>query len=297
MLKTFGFLKSLNPTRVIMVLIYIDALCFVFAASVLIQGWDFVTEHLCRTAIYICLVFYVGDKVLLYLFLVERIRMTRKQTMPRLKDIVTLISLAVVVLGFGIIAVFAFMDPVTALSQIDGKCRIGLPLIVTLPLLTYDILINFGFSFLFVFYGCRQIRNRSGFLDTFKLILNAVPGVRFYITVQDQDTAKKVFILKSLLGASAIIIPTVANLAILFKLNGHEQGWLCFTICTIDGTLSPMLFIHRCTSPLIASFHNLPPCHRYSSRVCYPPSPSHHFFAPKLFFRHFSRIANLMILQ
>ena len=38
-------------------------------AGVLITGWDFVTEGLCRAATVLCPVFYVGDKVILYLFL------------------------------------------------------------------------------------------------------------------------------------------------------------------------------------------------------------------------------------
>ena len=42
---------------------------FNLTAGVLITGWDFVTEGLCRAAIVLCPVFYVGDKVILYLFL------------------------------------------------------------------------------------------------------------------------------------------------------------------------------------------------------------------------------------
>ena len=38
-------------------------------AGVLITGWDFVTEGLCRAATVLYPVFYVGDKVILYLFL------------------------------------------------------------------------------------------------------------------------------------------------------------------------------------------------------------------------------------
>ena len=47
-----------------------------------------------------------------------------------------------IVLG-GTIAAFAFMDPVASVSNTDGKCRIGLPLTATLPLLVYNIMINF----------------------------------------------------------------------------------------------------------------------------------------------------------
>ena len=40
---------------------------------------------------------------------------------------------------------------------------------------------------------------------------------------------------RSLVGAGLVLLPTIINMALLFKWKGKEQGWLCFTICTIDG--------------------------------------------------------------
>jgi hypothetical protein len=45
----------------------------------------------------------------------------------------------------------------------------------------------------------------------------------------------KMLVYRSLAGAVAIAIPTVINLGLLFRWNGQEQGWLCFTLCTLDG--------------------------------------------------------------
>ena len=237
--------------------LYLDAACFIFAAGMLINGWDFVSEGLCRTAIDICLVFYVGQKVFVYLFLVERVRLLRTRKIPQRRyDWTTYVGFSIVIIGFGVIAIFAFMDPVTSLSKIDGKCRIGLPFIVTLPLLIYDITINFGFALMFTVLALRELQNRKQFMDAFKVILNELPGVHFDVWIRDQEMFAKVFIIKSCMGATSIIIPTVANLAVLFKLNGHEQGWLCFTICTIDGKLPR----HR---SLFALFSFL------SSRTCF----------------------------
>ena len=39
-----------------------------------------------------------------------------------------------------------------------------------------------------------------------------------------QENLLMFMMIKGITGALAIIMPTVANLAILFKLNGHEQG-------------------------------------------------------------------------
>ena len=50
---------------------------------------------------------------------------------------------------------------VTSLSKIGGKCRIGLPLKVTLPLLIYDILINIVLTAFFCFIGHQYLRRRT----------------------------------------------------------------------------------------------------------------------------------------
>ena len=227
--------RATNLIRVLTLLIYILAVCFIVSAGLLITGWDFVTEGLCRTDIDLCLVWYVGGKVILYLFLVERTHQIRGPSCPRHQDPTFYLSVAIVLGGFGIIAVFAFLYPVTSLSKIDGKCRIGLPLKVTLPLLIYDILINIVLTAFFCFIGHQYLRGR-----TFKQLMTVFSAALPFTRSKKLDTQENLLMFKGTLGALAIIMPTVANLAILFKLNGHEQGRLCFTICTIDSTSSPV---------------------------------------------------------
>lgn len=96
-----------------------------------------------------CLVFYVSAKVFLYLFLVERAHQLVATEIPRDRDPVYLTGIATVLFGFGALAVLSLLHQLTSLSKIDGKCRIGLPLVITIPLLSYDILINFALTFVF----------------------------------------------------------------------------------------------------------------------------------------------------
>lgn len=207
-------------------------MAFIASASLLINAWDFTTEGRCRAAIDVCLVFYVGGKVFLYLFLVERAHQLVALRIPRNRDPVYLIGIIIVLFGFGVLAVFAFLHPVTSLSKVDGKCRIGLPLVITIPLLSFDIIINFALTLVFVLRGARLIRIR-GFRHAMHCIALALP-FRKVPGLNDPVKACELFMGRSGLGASAIILPTIANLVILFVLNGHENGWLCFTICTID---------------------------------------------------------------
>ena len=71
-----------NLIRVLTLLIHILAMCFIDSAGLLITGWDFVTEGPCRAAIDLCLVWYVGDKVSLYFFLVEQTHQIRGPSCP-----------------------------------------------------------------------------------------------------------------------------------------------------------------------------------------------------------------------
>ena len=233
-LKTLeiGNFRQLNSIRVLVLAIYSCTIAFIFSAGLLINAWDFTTEGRCRAAIDLCLVFYVGSKVFLYLFLVERAHQLVATKLPRIRDPLYLVGIAIVLFGFGVLAVFAFMNPVTSLSKIDGKCRIGLPLVITIPLLSYDILINFALTFVFVLRGARLVKIQ-GPRHAMRCIAMALP-FRKVPGLRDPVIACEFFMGRSGLGASAIILPTIANLVILFVLNGHENGWLCFTICTVD---------------------------------------------------------------
>jgi len=63
--------------------------------------------------------------------------------------------------GFGVIAVIAFLWPNAGLSSSDGKCLIGLPNKVLIPLLTYDIFIHVGLISLFVLLLLPYLRLRD----------------------------------------------------------------------------------------------------------------------------------------
>lgn len=36
-----------------------------------------------------------------------------------------------------------------------------------------------------------------------------------------------------------MLLATTINLSILFHMSGHEQEWMCFMFCTLDGTILP----------------------------------------------------------
>lgn len=58
---------------------------------------------------------------------------------------------------------------------------------------------------------------------------------------------------KSLVGAALVLAPTVANLAVLYHMKGREQGWLCLTVCTLDGGFHRSFFSSLLFSSLAGS--------------------------------------------
>ncbi|GAB7322850.1 hypothetical protein MBLNU13_g05411t3 [Cladosporium sp. NU13] len=256
--------RSFSFIRILVFLIYTFAITFVATAAILQSGLDLSTLPSCRAAVYICLVFYVGSKVLVQLFLVERAHAVRYRLKRRLQDWMWLVSVAIIVLGFGTIAGVAFAYPFADIGD-DFKCRIGVPRKVTVPLIIYDILINVALTAVFVVLLQPLLR----FQEQQKAIgmhladdddktqtKTSVPHIHDRLRSTESDieltastsqpisridahpsvNSLKILVYKSLAGAVAIMLPTVINLGLLFRWKGQEQGWLCFTLCTLDVT-------------------------------------------------------------
>jgi hypothetical protein len=141
------------------------------------------------------------------------------------------------------------------------------PTKVTVPLITYDIMINTALTGVFVamlrplLRFQEQQKTPDIHLDieqrpeTQKLQIHAhAPSTESEIeltastshSIARPDThpsvnSLKMLVYRSLTGAVAITVPTVINLGLLFRWKGHEQGWLCFTLCTLDGNPDPSL--------------------------------------------------------
>lgn len=144
--------QRLTPLQVLVLALNTFALTMVITQTILFFSLPLNTSlTACRAAIYVCLPFYILAKVCMQLFLVERLHIIRWQHKRRCDDWIWVVSIAVIALGFGAIAVVALMYPIAKLATSHGgRCHIGLPYKVTIPLLTYDILINFALTGIFI---------------------------------------------------------------------------------------------------------------------------------------------------
>lgn len=183
-------------------------------------------------------------------------------------------SVAIIVLGFGSIAGAAFAFPIADIAD-DHKCRIGVPTKVTVPLIAYDILINAALTGVFVallrpllsFQEQRKVPDMhlanepdSAPLEAQKSQAHThLPSTESDIQLTASSShstprvdnhpsvsSLKILVYKSLAGAVAITLPTVINLGLLFRWKGQEQGWLCFTLCTLDGKQIFFIILRTC---------------------------------------------------
>lgn len=100
-------LKSMNVIRFLVLLIYITAMCLIFGLGV-VAGVSEPEETTCQSGIVVCLVFYVGMKILMYLFLVERAHTIRAPRARRLHDWVWVSGILVIAVGFGAVGKYWF---------------------------------------------------------------------------------------------------------------------------------------------------------------------------------------------
>ncbi|UPX15601.1 uncharacterized protein EKO05_0006044 [Ascochyta rabiei] len=169
--------------------------------------------------------------------------------MPRLKDRVWLLGMLIICGGFGTIAIVGYLSPVVELSGLDGRCRIGLPPRVSLPLLCFDVAVNFLLTGVF-FWLLRPVLDFHGLLR-----LSTWVGNNFTTKIKKSGQRREVelesalegasmksamnknikkLLWKCLIGSTLVMVPTVANMTQFYIMNSRELGWVCLTICTFD---------------------------------------------------------------
>jgi hypothetical protein len=169
--------------------------------------------------------------------------------MKRMSDWVWVVGVILTLSGFTAIGVMSWVFPIAEMSSIDGRCHIGIPRYVTIPLVSYDVGLNILLTLVFIYLLSPLVR--SGKLST-----RAFPASRFTVCFGNmcsrsksrtclieanqgnRQMVKKIekLLLKTFLGSILVMLPTVGNMAALAVLVGRESGWICLTICNLDGS-------------------------------------------------------------
>lgn len=185
-----------------------------------------------------------------YLFLVERAHALRASKKCRLHDWLWVIPTTLIIIGFGSIAIVGFFYANDAINPADNLCHIGLPRTVTIPLLCFDVLIQviLTFSFIYLLGPVIRLNDISGSRRIASRLASAASNCDWFRrrrgglvvhNLGNPQVARRIekLLWRTFIGSCLVLFPTVANMIQLTILHGRERGFICLTLCTLDGMI------------------------------------------------------------
>lgn len=207
-LSSFRDLLQISWPRLCIILVFFDSWLFLLASGVLIFGVGLEYRYsVCSAAIYLCIGCYTGSKLLIYLFLSEKVHIVWSPLpgTKRFHSRIYIVCFATLCVYFVVILLMIFGR--IHYFREDGTCVVGLRHLSSYPLLIFDLFINIFLTGLFVWPLLK-----SRFLN---------PSLRRVAS-------------RTLIGAAAALTSSTTNIAILGTLHGEELGWICLGSCGAD---------------------------------------------------------------
>ncbi|KAF8940415.1 hypothetical protein BGZ58_006559 [Dissophora ornata] len=221
--KTAGTkLSTINYARGLVISLYLVSWMFSFMATELTQTNDFNMVS-CRMSVYTCIVLYALSKIIIYLFLMEKVYVVTAVGMTRREFVLYRINLCLMAPYIGIMALMIIFR-VAELEE-NGQCHIGLLQPAALPLIFYDMFLSSWLTLLFI----------RPLMSSKSLLQGPSKG-------KLRDVARR-----TLVGAVMALFLSSTNIFTLVYFQGNERGLICLSSCTADVTLNAIT-IHWVTS-------------------------------------------------
>ncbi|KAF9987798.1 hypothetical protein BGZ75_010424 [Mortierella antarctica] len=221
--KTSGTsMANINYARGLVISLYIVSWGFTTIAAVLTStNPGNITS--CTISIFVCLSLYAMSKIVIYLFLIEKVYVVSSVTTTR-KD-TTLYRVNILLLTpYTIILALMVLNRVAVLNE-DDDCYIGLKPTASITLILYDIFISSWLTILFI----RPLMSSTSVL-------------------QGPSKGKlRQVARRTLIGSVIALILSSANVFTLVYFKGYEDSVLCLLSCTLDVTLNACT-VHWVTS-------------------------------------------------
>ncbi|KAG0001907.1 hypothetical protein BGZ79_003970 [Entomortierella chlamydospora] len=214
--------SSLNYARALVVVLNVVSWLFSFSAALLAQtnNRNIVS---CDLSVFFCIFLYASSKILIYLFLMERVHVVTAIGVTRWNSKLFKFNILLLTPYFGIIVIGVLYR--VAKIKPDGKCYIGLEDIVSFPLITYDSLLSIWLTTLFM-----------------RALISSTSQLQGPTRSKLREVARK-----TLIGSVFCLFFSTANVASIVYFRGDERGVLCLTFCTLDVTLN-VITIHWVTT-------------------------------------------------
>ncbi|KAF9209092.1 hypothetical protein BGZ49_006358 [Haplosporangium sp. Z 27] len=221
--KTAGTtLKTLNYARGLVVALFLTSWAFSVIAALLIQtnNFNFIS---CSLSIISCIALYALSKIIIYLFLMEKVYVVTAVGQTRSSFFYYKVNVLLMTPYIGVIASMCIFR-IAHLNE-DGTCSIGLARGGALPLVTYDMFMSCWLTYLFL----------KPLMSTTSLMQGPSKG-------KLRDIARR-----TLIGALVSLFLSSANIFSLVYNHDGERGLICLASCTVDVTLNA-ISIHWVTS-------------------------------------------------
>ncbi|KAG0350700.1 hypothetical protein BG005_009769 [Podila minutissima] len=222
--KTAGTrLSTINYARGLVISLYLVSWSFSFMATMLVQTNN-LNQVSCELSIFTCIILYAFSKIIIYLFLMEKVYVVTAVGSTRKNFLLYKINLVLLVPYVGILALMIVYRNAW-IGDSDGHCYIGLQQPASLTLILYDIFISTWLTVLFI----RPLMSSTSMLQ------GPSKG-------KLRDVARR-----TLLGSIIALILSSANVFTLVYFKGKERGLICLASCTADVTLNAIT-IHWVTN-------------------------------------------------
>ncbi|KAG0283781.1 hypothetical protein BGZ96_011842 [Linnemannia gamsii] len=222
--KTAGTrIGNINYARGLVIMLYFLSWLFSVIAAMLVQTNNS-NQVSCTLSILVCIVLYASSKVVIYLFLTERVYVVMAVGVTRWNSRMYKFNLALVSPYLGIF-VLAVYFRVAEIQDENGHCMIGLKSAASIPLILYDTFICSWLTGLFV-----------------RALLSSTSMLQGPTKSRLRDVARRTFI-----GSVFALLLSSANVASLVYFDGNQRGLYCLASCTLDVTLNAIV-IHWVTS-------------------------------------------------
>ncbi|KAI0930101.1 hypothetical protein AcV5_006896 [Taiwanofungus camphoratus] len=201
-------LSHINLPRLLVILTFLDSWLFIFTSGLLIQGVGMERNRtVCALGIYNCVAFYTTSKILIYMFLLEKLHVVWSLS-PHSKRFSSpiYVTCLVIVLLYTVVAAVLIVEKISFFRE-DGSCVIGLKRPASITLLAYDLSINVLFTSLFLWPLYRS---------TFRSARVRRVAVR------------------TVWAAAVALTTSCVNILVLTLMRGKQLGWLCLGSCGID---------------------------------------------------------------
>ncbi|KAF9338442.1 hypothetical protein BKA57DRAFT_532466 [Linnemannia elongata] len=221
--KTSGTsMANINYARGLVISLYVVSWLFTTIAAVL-TSTNTGNIMSCTLSIFVCLSLYAASKIIIYLFLIEKVYVVSSVTTTR-KDTMLYRFNILLLTPYTVILVLMILNHVAVLDEND-QCFIGLKPLASIVLILYDIFISCWLTVLFI----RPLMSSTSVL-------------------QGPSKGKlRQVARRTLIGSVIALILSSGNVFTLVYYRGYEDSVLCLLSCTLDVTLNACT-VHWVTS-------------------------------------------------